>query len=45
MGSDVVNPFNKANYYALFISIMCKKTAKESLMTMGISPDKEEMEV
>lgn len=29
------------NYYALLISILTTKTAKDSLMNMGICPDSE----
>lgn len=31
----------KRNYYALFIAIAKGKTAKESLIAMGICPDNE----
>ena len=34
-----MNDFNKRNYYALLISIMCNETAKEALLDMGICPD------
>ena len=33
------NEYLKRNYYALFIAIAKGKTAKESLMDMGICPD------
>ena len=34
-----MNDFTKANYYALFISIVKNETAKEALSDMGICPD------
>lgn len=34
-----MNDFTKANYYALFISIVKSETAKEELLDMGICPD------
>ena len=34
-----MNDYTKANYYALFISIVKKETAKEALSDMGVCPD------
>ena len=34
-----MNDYTKANYYALFISIVKNETAKEALSDMGICPD------
>ena len=37
--NKTMNDFTKANYYALFISIIKNETAKEALSDMGICPD------
>lgn len=34
------NEILKANYFALFIAITKNKTAKESLIALGISPER-----
>ena len=34
-----MNDFTKANYYALFISIVKNETAKEALSDTGVCPD------